>query len=92
MTNSITDQPTKHSSDVISAVIDFQTEGLFSIGVPHAHEEDETWVDCGFESTEEKTVRGYVGEAGAGGGGDEDYAPGYGGEGEEFSNGEAYGN
>jgi len=84
MTNSITDQPTKHSSDAISAVIDFQTEGLFSIGVPHAHEEDETWVDCGFESTEEKTVRG--------GGGDEDYAPGYGGEGEEFSNGEAYGN
>jgi hypothetical protein len=86
MSYCITNESSEHCSYAICAVVYFETEGLLGGRVPDRHHEDEAGVDGCLDGAEEETVCGDAAEVDACGSGDEDYAPGDGGIGEEFSN------
>ena len=81
MADCVADQTAKHGRYAVCGVVYFEAKRLLCGCIPDAHHEDETGVDGCFERAEEETVRCYAGETGAGGGGDEDYAPAYCGDG-----------
>jgi hypothetical protein len=83
---SVADKTAEHCCDAVCAVVDLETEGLLGGRVPHGHEKYETGVDGCFDGAEEETVGCYATERDACWSCDEDYAPGNGGQGEEFPN------
>ena len=63
MADGVADEWTDNTGDAVHAVVGDETQGLFSELVPDSEDEDEAWVDNGFEGAEEEAVGGDANKA-----------------------------